>query len=123
MSLCKESEKPMVLENSNFINGKQAKEVDTLIKEYQDITARLNDLDTSKKEVLKKLFELSELGVNETLNYTYKVLEQAGRQSLSLKTLQDKEPTIYAEIQEKGLITQGEPFKKVSSIKLKGARS
>ena len=112
-----------MLENSHLIEGKNAKEVNTLLEEYQDITTKLNDLDTTKKEVLKKLFELTQIGVNETSKYTFKVSEQAGRQSLSLKTLQDKEPTIYAEIQAKGLITQGEGFKKVSSIKLKGDRA
>lgn len=54
-----------MLEHSNLIEGQKAKEVNRLIAEYEDITAKLSDLDKSKKEVLAKLFELVEVGTKD----------------------------------------------------------
>jgi hypothetical protein len=111
-----------MLENSNLIEGKQAKRVNELLKEYQDITSKLTDLETSKKAVLKELFELVPVGVNETNLFTFKVLEQACRQSLSIKSLQESAPDLFGKVSALGLISVGENFKTVRSIKLKGER-
>ena len=111
-----------MLENSNLLEGKQAKRVNELLKEYQDITSKLTDLETSKKAVLKELFELVPVGVNETNLFTFKVLEQAGRQSLSIKSLQESAPDLFGKVSALGLISVGENFKTVRSIKLKGDR-
>lgn len=111
-----------MLENSNLLEGQTAKRVNTLIKEYQDITTKLTDLEESKKKVLKELFELAPIGVNETNLFTFKVIEQAGRQSLSLKSLQESAPDIFGKVSALGLISVGENFKTVRSIKLKGDR-
>lgn len=111
-----------MLENSNLLEGQTAKRVNVLIKEYQDITTKLTDLEESKKKVLKELFELAPVGVNETNLFTFKVIEQAGRQSLSLKSLQESAPDIFGKVSALGLISIGENFKTVRSIKLKGDR-
>ena len=111
-----------MLENSNLLEGKTAKRVNELIKDYQDITSKLTDLETSKKKVLAELFELAPLGVNETNLFTFKVLEQAGKQSLSLKNLQESAPDLFGKVSALGLISVGENFKTVRSIKLKGDR-
>ena len=111
-----------MLENSNLLEGKTAKRVNELIKDYQDITAKLTDLEESKKKVLKELFELAPLGVNETNLFTFKIIEQAGRQSLSLKNLQESAPDLFGKVSALGLISIGENFKTVRSIKLKGDR-
>lgn len=111
-----------MLENSNLLDGKTAKRVNELIKEYQDITTKLTDLETSKKNVLTELFELAPIGVNETDKFTFKILEQAGRQSLSLKSLQESAPDLFGKVSALGLISIGENFKTVRSIKLKGDR-
>ena len=111
-----------MLENSNLLEGKTAKRVNELIKDYQDITAKLTDLEESKKRVLKELFELAPVGVNETNLFTFKVIEQAGKQSLSLKNLQESAPDLFGKVSALGLISVGENFKTVRSIKLKGDR-
>ena len=112
-----------MLENSNLIEGKNAKRVNELLKEYQDITTKLTDLETTKQNVLKELFKLAPVGVNETNLFTFKVIEQAGRQSLSLKSLQESAPDIFGKVSALGLISVGENFKTVRSIKLKGDRA
>ena len=112
-----------MLENSNLIEGETAKKVNKLLKEYQDVTTKLTDLETTKKEILKELFELAPIGVNETNLFTFKILEQAGRQSLSLKSLQESAPDLFGKVSALGLISIGENFKTVRSIKLKGDRS
>ena len=111
-----------MLENSNLIEGQTAKRVNHLLKEYQDITTKLSDLEETKKKVLKELFELAPIGVNETDKFTFKVLEQAGRQSLSLKSLQESAPDLFGKVSALGLISVGADFKTVRSIKLKGER-
>ena len=111
-----------MLENSNLIEGQTAKRVNHLLKEYQDITTNLSDLEETKKKVLKELFELAPIGVNETDKFTFKVLEQAGRQSLSLKSLQESAPDLFGKVSALGLISVGADFKTVRSIKLKGER-
>ena len=111
-----------MLENSNLLEGKTAKRVNELLKDYQDVTSKLTDLETTKKSILKELFELAPLGVNETNMFTFKVIEQAGRQSLSIKSLQESAPDLFGKVSALGLISIGENFKTVRSIKLKGNR-
>ena len=111
-----------MLENSNLLEGQTAKRVNKLLVEYQSVTSQLTDLETTKKAILKELFELAPLGVNETDKFTFKVLEQAGRQSLSLKSLQESAPDLFGKVSALGLISIGENFKTVRSIKLKGDR-
>ena len=111
-----------MLENSNLIEGKQAKELNKLLTDYQAVVAQLDDLDTTKKNILRRIFELAPVGVNETNLFTFKVIEQAGRQSLSLKSLQESAPDIFGKVSALGLISVGENFKTVRSIKLKGDR-
>ena len=111
-----------MLENSNLLEGKTAKRVNELIKDYQSLTSKLSDLEESKKKVLKELFELAPIGVNETNLFTFKVIEQAGKQSLSLKSLQESAPDLFGKVSALGLISIGENFKTVRSIKLKGDR-
>ena len=111
-----------MLENSNLLEGQTAKRVNYLLKEYQDITTKLSDLEETKKKVLTELFELSTVGVNETDKFTFKILEQAGKQSLSLKSLQESAPDLFGKVSALGLINVGKDFKTVRSIKLKGER-
>jgi hypothetical protein len=111
-----------MLENSNLIEGKQAKELNKLLTDYQAVVAQLDDLDTTKKNILKRIFELAPVGVNETNLFTFKVIEQAGRQSLSLKNLQESAPDLFGKVSALGLISVGEGYKVVRSIKLKGDR-
>lgn len=111
-----------MLENSNLIDGTTAKELNTLLQEYNDITTQLTDLETSKKKVLARIFELAPVGLNETNKYTFKILEQAGRQSISVKSLSEQAPDLLGKISGLGLISIGEDFKTLRSVKLKGDR-
>ena len=111
-----------MLENSNLIEGQQARELDKLLTDYQAVVAQLNDLDTTKKNILKRIFELAEVGTNETSKFVFNVCLQAGRQSLSIKSLQESAPDLFGKVSALGLISVGENFKTVRSIKLKGDR-
>lgn len=111
-----------MLENSNLIEGQNAKRVNKLLEEYQDITAKLTDLDTSKKAVLSELFDLTQVGVNETGKFTFKICEQAGNKTISVKNLQETAPDLFGKVSALGLVNVGKSFKTVRSIKLKGER-
>lgn len=119
--VCRIKDKAM-LENSNLISGTQAKELDKLLQEYTDLTSQLTDLETSKKNVLARIFELAPVGLNETSKYTFKVLEQAGRQSISVKNLSEQAPDLFGKISGLGLVSIGEDFKTLRSVKVKGDR-
>lgn len=111
-----------MLEHSNLIEGQKAREVNKLIAEYEDITAKLADLDKSKKEVLTKLFELAEVGTNETNKFIFNVVNNSGRATISVKNLSEQAPDLFGKVSALGLISVGENFKTVRSIKLKGDR-
>ena len=113
----------IMLENSYLHESVQAKEIDSLLKEYQDITARLADLDESKKRVLERLFELSQEGKNETSKFVYSKGLVNGRQSISVKNLQEQAPDLYGKISGLGLVSVGKDYYVIRGIKLKGERS
>ena len=113
----------IMLENSNLIESTNGKEVTKLVKEYMDITAKLADLDESKKQVLDRLFKLTEVGVNETSKYVFNIVLNKGRETISVKNLKENAPSIYSLIQEQELISVGEPFKTIRGIKEKGQRA
>ena len=112
-----------MLENSNLIDGKNAKRVNELLQEYQDISAKTKDLETSKKKVLSELFDLTEVGVNETSKFVFNIVENKGRISIAPKKLQEQAPDIYGTISNLGLITVGDDYLTVRGIKLKGDRA
>ena len=111
-----------MLENSNLIDGTQAKELNKLLTEYQGIIVKLADLDTTKKEVLKRIFELSQIGINETNKFVFNVVNNTGRESISLKSLREDYPDLFKKVSGAGLISIGENYKTVRGIKLKGDR-
>ena len=109
-----------MLENSNLLEGQTAKRVNTLLKDYQDVTTKLADLETTKKNILKELFELSQVGVNETNLFTFNVVHMKGRESISLADIKKHGSYLYESLN---------PYKNYSadyfivrSIKLKGDR-
>ena len=112
-----------MLENSNLLSGKVAKEVENLIAEYEDITAKAKDLETSKKAVLEKLFALTEKGINETSNIVFNIVENKGRVSIAPKKLQEQAPELYGQISGMGLVSIGEDYLTVRGIKHKGTRA
>ena len=108
-----------MLENSNLITGKTAKEIDELIKKYEDISIQLADLEKTKKEVSAKLFELTQTGINETMNVVFNIVENKGRETISIKKLEESEPNMLQELRDKNLVTIGKSFKTIKGIKHK----
>lgn len=111
-----------MLENSNLLEGKKAKELDKLITDYQSVVAQLNDLDATKKKILERIFKLATVGTNETGKFVFNICEQSGKKSLSLKSLQETAPDLYRRVSALGLISVGNNFKTLKGIKLKGDR-
>ena len=111
-----------MLENSNLIEGAQAKELNKLLQEYTDLTAKLADLDKSKKQVLEQIFALAQVGTNETNKFIFNVINNKGRESLSLKTLREDYPDLFKRVSGAGLITLGNDYLTLRGIKLKGDR-
>ena len=112
-----------MLENSNLIDGQNAKRVNELLREYEDIKAKANDLETSKKNVLAELFELAEIGVNETNKYIFKKNDNKGRLNISAKKLQEQAPNLFGKVSDLGLVTVGDNYFTITGIKLKGDRA
>jgi predicted phage-related endonuclease len=107
-----------------LLEGKVAKEVDKLIAEYEDITAKTKDLETSKKAVLAKLFELTTTGINETSNVVFNIVENKGRVSVAVSKLKDRAPELWEKVrQTMGVVSIGDDYKTVRGIKHKGTRA
>ena len=111
-----------MLENSNLIEGAVAKEVNELLREYEDIKVKANDLETSKKKILSRLFELAQVGVNETNKYTFKKNDNKGRVNISVKKFQEQAPDLFGQVSDLGLVSVGENYFTITSVKLKGDR-
>jgi hypothetical protein len=112
----------VMLENSNLIESAKSKEVDKLLLEYQAITAQLSDLETTKKAVLKRLFELVEIGKNETEKHVFNIVQVQSRQTISLAEVKEKERYLYEELANANLIKYGTDYLTVRGIKEKGNR-
>lgn len=108
-----------MLENSNLITGKNAKEVETLIKKYEDVVIQLADLEKTKKEVTTKIFELTEVGINETNNMVFNIVDNKGRETISIKALNENAPDILSELRAKNLVNVGNNYKTIRGIKYK----
>ena len=112
-----------MLENSNLLSGAVGKEVDKLIAEYEDIKVKAQDLETSKKAVLKRLFELAPIGINETSKVVFNIINNKGARHVSVKELEKANPKLYGMISGMGLVSVGEDYKTVRGIKHKGERA
>ena len=106
-----------MLENSNVLTGKVAKEVDQLIVKYETLSAQIKDLEARKKEVLERIFELTETGKNETSKVIFNVVVNKGRVSIAPKKLQEQAPEIYSMISGMGLVSVGEDYNTIRGIK------
>ena len=114
----------IMLENSNLLSGTVAKEVDKLIAEYEDISAKAKDLETSKKAVLQRLFEITTTGVNETSNVVFNICENKGRVSVAVSKLKDRAPELWEKVrQTMGVVSIGDDYLTVRGIKHKGTRA
>ena len=110
-------------ENGILIDGKVAKRVNFLLEEYMDIKAKENDLEESRKKVLAELFELTEVGKQETGKYVFNIVDNKGTVRVSTKALKEQMPEVYEQIEENGLLSVGENYLTVRGIKLKGSRA
>lgn len=109
-----------MLQHSILLDGKEGKEVEKLLKEYQKTVTELTDLEKTKREILNKIFELSQEGTNETQNYVFTKSLVSGRKSISVKALQEQAEEIYRKISGLGLVSIGEDYYVIRGIRLKG---
>lgn len=107
---------------SNYVDGKDGKELSRLISEYEDISLKIKDLETEKKEVLAKIYNLSVIGTNETDKVVFNLFQMEGRESVSLAEIKKHDGYLYEKLDDGGYINYGEPYKVIRSIKHKGKR-
>lgn len=106
-----------MLDNSTRHEGETATKLNKLIRQYEDINIQLNDLETTKKEVLAEIFAIAQLGINETNCYVFNVCNNSGRVSIAPKKLFETAPDIYSQIEKLNLITTGKDYLTVRGIK------
>lgn len=105
--------------NSVRLDGQKAKDTDKLLKEYQDLIIQYKDIEARKKEVLAEIIKLSKVGVNETNKFVFKISEIAGKETISVNKLKENEPSIYTVLRQKNLVSMGDNYLKITSIKPK----
>lgn len=108
-----------MLTNTKALSTKESKEVEKLIKTYQDLQAQITDLETSKKEVLEKIFKLANEGKNETQNYIFTKAFCNGRITVNIKELEKNHISLYNALNEKNLFNIGKDYWRLTGIKKK----
>ena len=111
-----------MLNESNYVDGKDGKELTRLIAEYEDISLKIKDLETEKRQILSKIYGLSVIGTNETDKVVFNLFQMEGRASVSLAEVKKHDSLLYEELDDGGYINYGEPYKVIRSIKHKGKR-
>ena len=111
-----------MMNESNYIDGKDGKELTKLIGEYEDISLKIKDLESEKKQILARICELSKIGTNETEKVVFNLFLMEGRETVSLADIKKHNKLLYEEIDEGGYISCGNPYKVIRSIKHKGKR-
>ena len=112
-----------MLKNSNYVDGKDGKELTRLIAEYEDITLKMKDLETEKKQIAEKIYAIATVGINETEKVVFSLIQMEGRETISLTDLKKHHEFIYEELDDLNYITCGNPYKVIRNIKHKGSRA
>lgn len=111
-----------MLNDSNYVDGKDGKLLSKLIGEYEDISLKIKDLESEKKAILTQICDLSKVGTNETEKVVFNLFLMEGRETVSLSDIKKRDKLLYEEIDEGGYISYGNPYKVIRSIKHKGKR-
>ena len=89
-----------MLENTNIFESAENKELDTLLRQYNDLKISIKDQQETQKKCADRIKELcnNKGGKYETLNFVFNLIEQAGKSSIDTGLLKHKYEDIWEEL-------------------------
>lgn len=102
-----------MLDNTQIFESAENKELDTLIKQYNDLKVQIKDMQETQKKCSDRIKELCNKkgGKYETLNFVFSLIEKAGSTSVKASVLMEKHEELWKELVNKAsdAITIGKP--------------
>ena len=101
-----------MLENTQIFETAENKELDTLLKKYNDLKVTIDDMTKTKNQIADRIKELcgEQSGKYETLNFVFSLVKRAGSTSIKAKALMENYPKIWEQIgKTKGVVSFSNP--------------
>lgn len=89
-----------MLDNTSIFETEDNKELDKLIKKYNDLKVLIQDYTTTQKQCADRIKELCNRkgGKYETLNFVFTLIESAGKSSVDVGMLKNKYENVWNEL-------------------------
>lgn len=89
-----------MLDNTSIFETEDNKELDKLIKKYNDLKVLIQDYTTTQKQCADRIKELCNRkgGKYETLNFVFTLIESAGKSSVDVGMLKNKYEDVWNEL-------------------------
>ncbi len=116
-----------MLDTSNFISSREgAKDLNKILKEFQEVQALKKDLELKLKPIEAKfkalqdaIMEKSEQGLNETSQFMWEFQINADSESISVKKVIENAPELYEALKDKNLIGVRKGAKSIKNVSKK----
>lgn len=89
-----------MLNSTSIFETAENKELDTLLKQYNDLKLQIQDMTTTQKQCADRIKELCNRkgGKYETLNFVFSLIESAGKSSINVSMLKNKYEDVWEQL-------------------------
>jgi hypothetical protein len=107
-----------MLENTKIFESAENKELDGLLKKYNDLKVLIDDMSTTQKQCADRIKELcgKKGGKYETLNAVFTLKESAGKSSIDVGMLKNKYEDVWEEVPSECISIKVSELKKFKSV-------
>ena len=107
-----------MLENTQIFESAENKELDGLLKQYNDLKVQIADMETTQKQCADRIKELcgKKGGKYETMNAVFTLKESAGKSSIDVGMLKNKYEDIWEEVPSECISIKVSELKKFKSV-------
>ena len=107
-----------MLDNTKIFETAENKELDTLLKKYNDFKVQIKDMQESQKKCADRIKELCNKtgGKYETLNFVFTLIEQAGKSSINVEKLRNKHEDVWESLPSECISVKVTELKKNKDI-------
>ena len=108
-----------MLDNTQIFETAENKELDILLKKYNDLKLTIDDMTKTKNQISDRIKELcgKKGGKYETLNFVFSLIERAGSTSVKAKALMEDYPDLWKLVSKaKGVVSSSKPSLSMGDI-------
>ena len=107
-----------MLENTQIFESAENKELDGLLKQYNDLKVQIADMETTQKQCADRIKELcgKKGGKYETMNAVFTLKESAGKSSIDVGILKNKYEDVWEEVPTECISIKVSELKKFKDI-------